>query len=450
MVFIGSDDHTVGAYSAAGTTNCAGSPKVCTPLWSTSATNAVASSPIVAQGVVYFASLDHKLYADQPWKFTRPNCAVNPNSGLSPCQIQDAYELPSFVTGTGRTVAIVDAYDDPNAEADLAVYRAQYGLPPCTTANGCFQKLNPTGAVGDQGWSTEISLDLDAVSAACPLCHITLSEANTNSFNDLANAEAVAANTHPTAISNSWGGGEFSGENSYDYLFSFAGIPVTFSTGDNGWGTSWPSSSPLVTAVGGTTLQANGSARGWSEAVWGTAAGGTFSGAGSGCSIDTKPAWQQDTGCTNRTIADVSALAGSPGLSIYDTYQEPGWLDYGGTSLASPLVASVYALAYPDSAMSYTYAHTGSLYDITSGTNGPCGSSYLCNGAVGYDGPTGLGTPCGTAAFGTGLFTSSCASPSAGPSAAPLTETPNVIYTPACDAPTPGHASCHADRITSS
>src|SRR5262249_6442162 len=157
-----------------------------------------------------------------------------------------------------------------------------YGLPPCTTANGCFTKLNQNGATspypaGDTGWGGEIALDLDAVSATCPLCHITLVEANSAQVSDLAVAEATAAGLHPTVISNSWGTNEFSSEVNYNSLFSFPGIPVTFSTGDSGYGTTWPSSSPAVTAVGGTVLATDSSARGWSEAVW--------NGANSGCSL---------------------------------------------------------------------------------------------------------------------------------------------------------------------
>ena len=292
---------------------------------------------------------------------------------MSPCQIQDAYRLPSQVAGTGRTVAIVDAYDNPNAESDLAIYRTQYGLPACTTANGCFKKLNQTGAAssyptGDPGWGIEISLDLDAVSAACPLCHITLVEANSSSTLDLDVAEDTAAAQSPTSISNSWGAGEFAGENTLDGHFTHPGIPITVSTGDGGYGTAWPAASPTVTAVGGTELTQDSSTRGWSETVW--------SGAGSGCSTqEAKPIWQTDSGCpSNRTIADVSALAGSPGLAIYDTYGTGGtWLDYGGTSLAAPLVGAVYALAYPDYTSAVTYTHAASLFDITSGSTGSCG-----------------------------------------------------------------------------
>ncbi len=458
LVYVGSSDDHVTAYDSTGSVGCSGTPTVCTPLWSVAATGAVVSSPTVAEGAVWFGSLDGHLYAEKPWTFTAGGCPTNTHAGLSACQLEQAYALPSVVAGSGRTVAIVDAYDDPNAASDLAVYRAQWGLPACTTANGCFTKLNQAGVAGsypagNKSWSEEISLDLDTVSAICPRCHITLVEATSSALGNLLTAEQTAAATNPTVLSNSWGTSEFSSEHSYDADVTYAGIPTTFSTGDDGYGTTWPASAPGVTAVGGTVLTSNTSARGWTETVW--------SGANSGCSAyEAKPVWQTDSGCANRTIADVSALAGSPGEAIYDTYSgDTGWEDYGGTSLASPLIASVYALAWPDSSAAYTYAHTASLYDVTSGSNGSCGGSYLCTGEVGYDGPSGLGTPCGTAAFGTGPYvTATCPSmippptttTTAGPSAQPALAAPSLVSTPVCGPPTPGYASCDADRLSPS
>ncbi len=449
MVFVGSDDHQLYAFDASGAAGCSGTPVVCTARWSGSTGAAVASSPAVANGVVYVGSLDHQLYAYKPWVFSRPACPTNPHAGLSPCQLQDAYELPSQVTGSGRTVAIVDAFDDPKAESDLATYRAGYGLAPCTTANGCFSKLNQSGVAGsyptaNASWSEEISLDVDTVSAICPACHITLVEAKSSSFANMAVAEQTAAATAPTAISNSWGGAEFVGESSWDSSFSHAGMVTAFATGDKGYGTSYPSSSPSVVAVGGTQLAADSSPRGWSETVW--------AGAQSGCSSqEPKPVWQTDPTCANRTTADVSALAGSPGEAIYDSYgSDTGWEAFGGTSLATPIIASVYALAYPDSPISGTYADPSALFDVTSGSNGSCGGTYLCTAGPGYDGPTGLGTPCGTAAFGTGAFTTACATtPSAGPmvgAARPAASA--AVLTPVCGPVPAGYASCDADKIT--
>jgi subtilase family serine protease len=319
--------------------------------------------------------------------------------GLNPVDLRSAYKLPS-TGGSGRTVAIVDAFDDPNAESDLATYRAQFGLPPCTTANGCFRKVNQNGGTtpprSDVGWAEEISLDLDMVSAICPNCRILLVEASSASFNNLGTAVNRAAAMGAVAISNSYGGGEFSTETSAENtFFNHPGIAVTASSGDSGFGVSFPASSRFVTAVGGTRLTRASNTRGWTETAW--------SGAGSGCSrFITKPSWQHDTGCSRRTVADVSAVADpATGVSVFDTFGGVGgWLVFGGTSVSAPIIASVYALVGNSvNAGSFPYSHTGSLFDVTSGSNGSCSGSYLCTARAGYDGPTGLGTPNGTGAF---------------------------------------------------
>ncbi|GAC1443581.1 MAG: peptidase S8 [Mycobacteriales bacterium] len=333
-----------------------------------------------------------------------PN-ASSPN-GYNPADLQSAYKLPSATAGSGQTVAIVDAYDDPNAESDLGVYRSQFGLSPCTTGNGCFRKVNQSGGTkypkANGGWAQEISLDLDMVSAICPSCHILLVEASSASYVNLGTAVNEAAFLGANAISNSYGGGESSSDPSYDTAYyQHSGVAITVSSGDSGYGVQYPAASQYVTAVGGTTLNRDlTSSRGWAEKVW--------SGAGSGCSAyDSKPSWQTDPGCAKRTVADVSAVADpNTGVSVYDsfTYQgASGWLVFGGTSVASPIIASVYALA--GNAASVTYgsypygASPSTLNDVTSGSNGSCGGSYLCTGVAGYDGPTGLGTPNGTGAF---------------------------------------------------
>jgi subtilase family serine protease len=328
---------------------------------------------------------------------TTPN-ASSP-SGYNPTDLQSAYKLPSS-QGSGSTVAIVDAYDDPSAESNLAVYRSQFGLAACTTANGCFRKVNQTGGTsyprGNRGWAQEISLDLDMVSAVCAKCHILLVEAKTSSFKDLGTAVNEAAKLGATSVSNSYGGAESSSDTSFDQAyFNHPGIAITASSGDGGYGVSYPAASQYVTAAGGTTLTRVGGTRGWAESAW--------SGAGSGCSAyDPKPTWQTDKGCSNRTVADVSADADpNTGVSVYDTYGSAGWLVFGGTSVASPIIASVYALAGNASSVtgSYVYSHPSLLYDVTSGSNGSCGGTYLCTAVAGYDGPTGLGTPNGTGAF---------------------------------------------------
>jgi subtilase family serine protease len=329
--------------------------------------------------------------------------SAQPNAtpaGYGPADLQAAYKLPSANAGAGQTVAIVDAYDDPKAESDLAVYRSTFGLPACTTANGCFRKVDQNGGTkyprGNTGWAEEISLDLDMVSAICPNCHILLVEASSNSFANLSAAVDTAARLGANAISNSYGGSEFSSEVSSQSHYNHPGIAITVSSGDSGYGVEFPAASQYVTAVGGTSLTKSSTSRGWSETVW--------SGAGSGCSAYiSKPSWQTDTGCSRRTVADVSAVADpNTGVAVYDTYRTSGWLVFGGTSVAAPVIASVYALAGNAGSVnygSYSYSHTNSLFDVTSGSNGSCGGSYLCTGKTGFDGPTGNGTPNGTGGF---------------------------------------------------
>ena len=330
----------------------------------------------------------------------KPAAAAGP-SGYGPADLRSAYGLSS--TGSSaQTIAIVDAYDDPTAESDLSVYRSQYGLGSCTTANGCFRKVNQSGGTAppraNGGWAQEISLDLDMASAICPGCKILLVEANSAAFTDLAASVDTAARLGATTISNSYGGSEFSQETSSTYgsHYNHPGIPITVSSGDAGYGVEFPAASPYVTAVGGTHLTRASNARGWSETAW--------SGAGSGCSAYVaKPSWQTDTGCARRTVADVSAVADpNTGVSVYDStrYQgASGWMVFGGTSVAAPIVAGVYALAGGGAAPSYPYGHSSALWDVTSGSNGSCSVRYLCTATAGYDGPTGLGTPNGTGAF---------------------------------------------------
>ncbi len=320
--------------------------------------------------------------------------------GYRPSDIQRAYAVPA-ATGS-PTVAIVDAYDNPNVEADLGVYRAQFGLTACTTANGCFKKVNQTGGTtypnGDVGWGREIALDVDAVSATCPNCNILLVEANSNNFSDLLVAVDYAA-THANYVSNSYGTIEFDGEQTLNSHYNKPGVVFTVSSGDDGYGVEYPAASPYVTAVGGTNLKLDASGNRTSETVW--------SGAGSGCSsFETKPTWQKDTGCARRTVADVSAVSDpSTGLAVYNSYGSSGanWYVFGGTSLAAPIVASMYAVAGTPTAgtypASYPYASPTALFDVTTGTNGTCSPTYLCSGAVGFDGPSGLGAPNGATAF---------------------------------------------------
>ena len=328
--------------------------------------------------------------------------ATSGPTGLNPSDLQAAYNLTGLTSTS--TIAIVDAYDDPKAESDLAVYRSSFGMTPCTTANGCFRKSNQTGGTryprANAGWAQEISLDIDMASAICPTCKILLVEASSSSFANLATAVDYAASVPGVvAISNSYGGGEYAGEVSDQSHYNHPGKAITVSSGDAGYGVEFPASSQYVTAVGGTSLSRDASTRGWTEKVW--------SGAGSGCSAYIpKPSWQTDASCARRTVADVSAVADpATGVSVYDTYRVSGgggWLVFGGTSVSAPIVAGVYALAGNAASINYgsfSYSHRSSLYDVVTGSNGSCGGLYLCTAVAGFDGPTGNGTPHGTGAF---------------------------------------------------
>ena len=346
-------------------------------------------------------------------------------SGFGPSQLRSAYNLAaaSGSGGSNETVAVVAAYDDPKAVSDLAVYRAQYGLPACDTSTGagCVTKVNENGqasplpgtAPSGDIWEQDESVSLDMISAICPRCHILLVEASTSSVTDLGTAENTAVASKAKFVTNGWNTAEFGTEDYYDNLyFHHPGVAITVAARGSGYGTSWPTSSQFVTSVGGTSLAAAaGSARGWSETVWNDTRGAT----GSGCSLaEPKPSWQKvddsaPHGCLNRTENDVAAVADPlTGVAMYDTYGSGGgWTVTGGTSVAAPIIASVYALAgtpaahtYPASYL-YQSGHATHLYDVTKGSDGTCEPTrqYLCHAETGYDGPTGLGTPDGTAAF---------------------------------------------------
>jgi hypothetical protein len=346
------------------------------------------AGPVCGPVLAGFAHCD-ALVARRPRRGAR--AATGP-FGYGPAQLQDAYGLTSVAAayGADQTVAIVDAYDLPTAEATLATYRAQYGLPPCTSAGGCFRKVDQNGGTTypayNSGWAGEIALDIEAVSAICPHCHILLVEAATSNFSDLGAAVNRAAALGATQISNSYGNAEFSHETSLESYFDHPGVAITVSSGDNGYGVEYPAASQHVTAVGGTSLTAAASARGWSETAW--------AGSGSGCSqYIAKPAWQTDLPCARRSVADVSAVADpATGLAIYSGGV---WGVYGGTSASAPIVAAAYALTGSSAAGgSFPYDHSGWFNDVTSGANAAsCTFNYLCIAGVGFDGPTGMGTP---------------------------------------------------------
>jgi subtilase family serine protease len=383
-----------GLTSLVGTTSAGASPSQTGQLHSAK----VCSAP--AAGFAACMSVVRTDAAGKPLATTAP-------SGFGPTAIQSAYNLAGL-SSNGRTVAIVDAYNDPTAEADLGVYRSTNGLTPCTTANTCFRKVDQRGGTSypakNGGWAQEISLDLDMVSATCPDCHILLVEADSASFVNLGTAVITAAGiAGVSAISNSYGGGD-AADTTYGAYYNHSGIAVTASTGDSGYrGGSYPASSSYVTAVGGTSLRTAANSRGWTETVW--------SGAGSGCSnynAALPAAASANTGCgAKRAMADVSAVADpNTGVAVYDStaYRgSSGWMVFGGTSVSAPIIGSVYALSGITTgyANALPYQNASALNDVTSGSNGTCptSTSQWCTAGVGWDGPSGLGTPNGVSAF---------------------------------------------------
>ena len=332
---------------------------------------------------------DH--YANHPIR-VRPNASTSP-TGLSPATIKGAYNFTTDLTaGAGQTIAIVDAYDDPTAEADLKVFSTQYGLPACTTANHCFKKVNQTGGTryprADGGWALEISLDIQWAHAIAPGATLLLVEASTPSFTNLLAAEDYAA-AHAQYVSNSWGASEFSGETSYDSHFSRSGVSFFVSAGDNGTPAEYPSSSPNVVSVGGTTLHLDSnhvftSETGWSEGGGGCSAYETAPAAQSGFSQ-----YSAVTCAGKRATPDLSLDADpASGVSVYDstrTSGQSGWFAVGGTSASAPMVAARTAVAGIQLTPAALYGNQITFRDIDSGNNGAA-----C--LVGFDLCTGRGS----------------------------------------------------------
>ena len=354
----------------------------------------------------------------------RPLAAsVSPNAipagvGYGPSQLQSAYGLTSASAsdGAGRTIALVDAYNDPTAASDLAAYRSAAGLPTVPSfkvvnQNGATSPLPATAPASDD-WTLEESLDLDMASAICPECNIVLVEATNDSGTGLYVAENTAASL-AGYISNSWGGTEASSDTTLDsQYFNHPGDVITASAGDSDYGVIYPATSPNVVSVGGTSLNTASNARGWTESVWNTTPGSE--GTGSGCSAyEPQPSWQTSlglpSGCSKRIDNDTSADADpNTGMAVYDTTNgNGGWNEVGGTSASSPMVAAMYALAgnAGNTPADDIYTHTSDFNDVTSGNDGSCSPAYLCTAETGYDGPTGIGTPNGIAGLQTGTTT---------------------------------------------
>ncbi|HUI88940.1 MAG TPA: S53 family peptidase [Anaerolineales bacterium] len=328
--------------------------------------------------------------------WVRPFASSAP-TGLSPATIQSVYNFPTSLTaGSGKTVALVDAYDDPTAESDLGVFDSKYGLPACTTANGCFKKVNQTGGTryphSDSGWALEISLDVQWAHAIAPGAKILLVEASSSSFSNLLTAEKYAK-THAQYVSNSWGGSEFSSEHSYDSYFVQSGVSFFVSAGDSGLPAEYPSASPNVISVGGTTLNFSGSTftseTGWSDGGGGCSAYETATSAQSSFSQ-----YGQVSCGGRRATPDVSLDADpNSGVSVYDSTKysgQSGWWQVGGTSVSSPMWAGRSADAGVVVSSAYVYGNTITFRDITSGNNGAsCLTGYdLCSGLGSWTGTT--------------------------------------------------------------
>jgi len=354
------------------------------------AANVHAAAAAVCPGSPVGAAHCHALVATDG--VGNPLASSSP-TGLSPGTIKSVYNYSASLTaGAGKTVAIVDAYDDPNAESDLNVFSQQYGLPACTTTNGCFSKVNQTGGSSyprkDAGWALEISLDVQWAHAIAPGAKILLVEASTNSFANLLAAEDYAK-VNAGYVSNSWGGSEFSGEASYDSHFLRSGVSFFVSSGDSGTPADYPSASPNVISVGGTTLNFNGGTF-VSETGW--------SGSGGGCSVYENAASAQSSfsqygqvNCGGRRATPDVSLDADPasGVSVYDTvrYQgQAGWFRVGGTSASSPMWAARSAASSAAVVnAAYVYGNSITYRDIIVGNNG-------ANALAGYDLVTGRGS----------------------------------------------------------
>ncbi|RQZ38911.1 peptidase S8/S53 subtilisin kexin sedolisin [Burkholderia sp. Bp9090] len=340
---------------------------------------------------------------------TKPRASTATVAGLTPALTRHAYGFDTIANqGDGMVVAIVDAYDDPRIESDLGVFSNAFSLPACTTANGCFTKVYARGARprADSGWALEISLDVEWVHAIAPKARIVLVEAASASFNDLMAAVDVAVKRGASVVSMSFGGNEFNSETGFDSHFNVSGVTFVASSGDSGTGTEYPAASPYVVAVGGTTLSTDVSGAYVGEATWSGSGGGVSS-------VEGEPAGQTAWPVPvagKRGVPDVSYDANpSSGFAVYDsvTYQgQAGWFQVGGTSAGAPQWSALVAIANSmraaagKSPLSGTYntlytvgknAYGSGYHDVTTGSNGSCGS--ICNAAGGYDYVTGLGSP---------------------------------------------------------
>jgi subtilase family serine protease len=354
------------------------------------------------------------IFAYPPIRIMNPQPDTPGPHGLFPAQIKAAYGFNNTPNqGQGQIIGIVDAFDDPNAESDLQVYDTQFGLPTCTTLNGCFTKIKVGSPPGDTGWGLEISLDIQQAHGLAPSAKVILVEANSNSFADLLAAVDVARQNGATQISMSWSGGEDPSELGFDSFFNHPGVTFMASTGDGGHGVGYPAASPYVVAVGGTTLVLSTATPLPNPLLSNYGHETAWSGSGGGISAYEPGQAYQDgvfAGCGStgmRCVPDISSDANpGTGVPVYDTYGYGGWIQVGGTSVSSPDWSAVFAVANSSRAAAgkgtlqtaiadlYTFYNSTQytdFHDITSGTNGSCGAQ--CTAIVGYDLVTGIGSP---------------------------------------------------------
>jgi PKD repeat protein len=380
-------------------------------------------------------SAEHAAVGVESYRIDDGATSAGPAGGLTPAQLASAYAYDPTSGGTGQTVALIEAYDDPKIEEDLASFDTNYGLPACTTANGCFEKVGQSGSAtslpeaDSEGWSVEESLDVEVAHSACPQCKILVVEAESAYDSDLSEAVNEAVSLGATEVSNSYGGPEVGIGANEQAAYNHPGVMIAAATGDDGYDDydmvdeifeyqgkfyfglspempNSPASLPTVVAVGGTTLELNENGTRASETVWNNNGRGDQIGieygaqgaTGGGCSTRfIAQLWQERapgfgaTGCgSKRLAADVAAVANpDTGFDIYDSYEcgsycrehglGEGWLTIGGTSLSAPLISSLYGLAGGSHGIRYPsltlYGHLGdssSLYDVTEGANGFC------------------------------------------------------------------------------
>jgi Subtilase family len=396
----------------------------------------------------------------QPYELAAGSSSKGPAGGLTPSDLASAYGFAP-TGGSGQTIGIVDAFNDPKIEKDLASFDTHYGLPACTKANGCLERVNQKGAASPLptadrvGWSVETSLDVETVHSVCPSCKVLLVEATSESLADLAASTDKAVKLGANEVSNSYGAPESEWSAKRQAAYNHPGTVIVASSGDSGY-LDWddlaeyfftpemvnaPASLPQVVAVGGTSLKLKTSGARKSESVWndsGPPSGRRFkqfSAGGGGCStISTAPSWQQSAPgwssakCgSGRLDNDISAVADPyTGFDIYDSYAyekgfPAGWLTVGGTSLSAPLISGLYALSGGSHGVSYPaatlYTHLGqesALYDVTAGGNGycdgeapgPCGEPGVneelgdvdCEGTTACDAAAGFDGPSGVGA----------------------------------------------------